>query len=51
MAWQEPRIERSPMLGDRVEIPGKYMPHFKAGKESRERMKSWFAAYCHKHNE
>jgi integration host factor subunit beta len=26
------------MSGERVEVPAKYVPHFKAGKELRERV-------------
>lgn len=33
-----PRIGRNPKTGDRVEVPLKYVPHFKPGKELRERV-------------
>ena len=33
-----PRIGRNPKTGDKVAVPGKYVPHFKAGKELRERV-------------
>ena len=32
------RIGRNPKSGDKVEVPEKYVPHFKAGKELRERV-------------
>ncbi len=33
-----PRIGRNPKTGDPVALPGKYVPHFKPGKEMRERV-------------
>lgn len=33
-----PRIGRNPKTGERVEVPEKYVPHFKPGKELRERV-------------
>ncbi|MBR6027014.1 MAG: integration host factor subunit beta [Neisseriaceae bacterium] len=32
------RVGRNPRTGERVEVPEKYVPHFKAGKELRERV-------------
>jgi len=32
-----PRIGRNPKSGDKVDLPGKYEPHFKPGKELRDR--------------
>ena len=32
------RIGRNPKTGDSVQIPAKYVPHFKPGKEMRERV-------------
>ena len=32
------RIGRNPKTGDAVELAGKYVPHFKPGKELRERV-------------
>ncbi len=32
------RIGRNPKTGEAVHIPTKYMPHFKPGKEMRERV-------------
>jgi integration host factor subunit beta len=31
-----PRIGRNPKTGEKVQVPAKYIPHFKAGKELRE---------------
>lgn len=33
-----PRTGRNPKSGDKVHVPEKYVPHFKAGKELRERV-------------
>lgn len=33
-----PRIGRNPKTGESVALPGKYVPHFKPGKELRERV-------------
>ena len=33
-----PRQGRNPKTGAKVEVPAKYRPHFKAGKELRERI-------------
>ena len=33
-----PRIGRNPKTGDPVVLPGKYVPHFKPGKQLRERV-------------
>jgi integration host factor subunit beta len=33
-----PRIGRNPRSGEKVQVPAKYVPHFKAGKELRERI-------------
>jgi integration host factor subunit beta len=33
-----PRIGRNPRSGERVDVPEKWVPHFKAGKELRERV-------------
>jgi len=32
------RVGRNPKTGDAVEVPDKYVPHFKPGKELRERV-------------
>ncbi|MGO8755787.1 MAG: integration host factor subunit beta [Gallionellaceae bacterium] len=36
--YRPPRTGRNPKSGDRVLVPAKYVPHFKAGKELRERV-------------
>ena len=33
-----PRMGRNPKTGDSVEVPHKHVPHFKPGKELRERV-------------
>jgi len=38
--YRPPRTGRNPKSGDRVSVPEKYVPHFKAGKELRERVDS-----------
>lgn len=35
-----PRLGRNPKTGQRVEVPEKYVPHFRAGKELRARVNS-----------
>src|SRR5690606_4678941 len=35
---REPRLGRNPKTGDTVELAGKHVPHFKPGKEMRERV-------------
>ena len=32
------RVGRNPKTGEKVEVPEKYVPHFKPGKELRERV-------------
>jgi len=36
--FRSPRRGRNPKTGDAVELTGKYVPHFKPGKELRERV-------------
>ena len=36
--FRPPRAGRNPKTGDSVALPGKYVPHFKPGKELRERV-------------
>ena len=36
--YRPPRQGRNPKNGDKVNVPEKYVPHFKAGKELRERV-------------
>lgn len=40
LSYKPPRKGRNPKSGDRVAVPAKYVPHFKAGKELRERVNS-----------
>lgn len=35
--YRPPRMGRNPKTGDSVALSGKYVPHFKPGKELRER--------------
>ncbi len=37
--YRPPRVGRNPKTGDSVTLEGKYVPHFKPGKELRERVK------------
>ncbi len=36
--YRAPRIGRNPKTGEKVELDGKYVPHFKPGKELRDRV-------------
>ncbi len=36
--FRPPRVGRNPKTGDKVLVEGKYVPHFKAGKELRDRV-------------
>jgi integration host factor subunit beta len=36
--YRPPRIGRNPKSGEKVQVPEKYVPHFKPGKELRERV-------------
>ena len=36
--YRPPRIGRNPKSGEKEHVPAKYVPHFKAGKEMRERV-------------
>ena len=38
--YRPPRVGRNPKSGDKVSVPQKWVPHFKAGKELRERVDS-----------
>ena len=38
--YRPPRVGRNPKSGEKVMVPEKYVPHFKAGKELRERVDS-----------
>ncbi|RMD78002.1 MAG: integration host factor subunit beta [Gammaproteobacteria bacterium] len=36
--YRPPRVGRNPKTGEPVPLPGKHVPHFKPGKELRERV-------------
>lgn len=36
--YRIPRVGRNPKTGEQVDLDGKYTPHFKPGKELRERV-------------
>ncbi|HGJ5878431.1 MAG TPA: integration host factor subunit beta [Arsenophonus nasoniae] len=36
--YRAPRIGRNPKTGDKVDLKGKHVPHFKPGKELRDRV-------------
>lgn len=38
LRYRPPRIGRNPKTGDTVSLPAKYVPHFKPGKELREKV-------------
>ncbi len=40
------RIGRNPKTGSPVALPAKHVPHFKPGKELRERVDEAYAAQC-----
>ncbi len=42
LSKRAPRVGRNPKSGEKVMVPGKQVPHFKAGKELRERVDSAF---------
>lgn len=42
--YRPPRIGRNPKTGDSVALAGKYVPHFKPGKELRDRVNLAFVA-------
>jgi integration host factor subunit beta len=37
---RQPRTGRNPKTGEQVQVPAKHVPHFRAGKELRERVES-----------
>lgn len=41
--YRAPRVGRNPKTGDKVELQGKYVPHFKPGKELRDRVNASIA--------
>ena len=36
--YRQPRTGRNPKTGEAVQLPGKYVPHFKSGKALRDRV-------------
>ncbi len=36
--YRAPRVGRNPKTGESVQLDGKYVPHFKPGKEMRDRV-------------
>jgi integration host factor subunit beta len=40
--YRPPRIGRNPKTGDSVALAGKHVPHFKPGKELRDRVNAAF---------
>lgn len=38
LSYRPPRQGRNPKTGQKVEVPAKHVPHFKAGKELRDRV-------------
>ena len=44
LSERAPRVGRNPKSGEQVMVPGKQVPHFKAGKELRERVDLEIAA-------
>ncbi len=38
VSYRAPRTGRNPKTGETVELHGKYVPHFKPGKELRDRV-------------
>jgi integration host factor subunit beta len=38
--YRAPRVGRNPKTGDSVELASRYVPHFKPGKELRDRVNS-----------
>ena len=36
--YRVPRIGRNPKTGEKVQLSGKYVPHFKPGKELKDRV-------------
>ena len=42
--YRAPRVGRNPKTGESVGLSGKYVPHFKPGKELRDRVNQTIAA-------
>lgn len=47
--YRAPRTGRNPKTGDKVELEGKYVPHFKPGKELRAGLRSSMGSGCFIH--
>jgi len=43
--YREPRVGRNPKTGESVVLEGKYVPHFKPGKEMRDRVNESIAQH------
>jgi integration host factor subunit beta len=41
LTHRPPRTGRNPMTGEKVAVPEKCVPHFKPGKELKERVDRW----------
>nr|2IIE_A Chain A, Integration host factor [Escherichia coli] len=48
--YRAPRTGRNPKTGDKVELEGKYVPHFKPGKELRDRANIYGGSGHHHHH-
>ena len=44
--FRPPRMGRNPKTGESVSLSGKYVPHFKPGKELRERVNNVVPQEC-----
>jgi integration host factor subunit beta len=42
--YRPPRTARNPKSREEVPVPEKFVPHFKAGRELRERVNTWALA-------
>lgn len=42
--YRPPRLGRNPKTGEKVAVPEKYAPHFKVGRELRERVNKYAVA-------
>ncbi|OXR49644.1 MULTISPECIES: integration host factor subunit beta [unclassified Pusillimonas] len=51
LSTRSPRVGRNPKSGEKVMVPGKQVPHFKAGKELRERVDAAFEQEGRKNDE
>jgi integration host factor subunit beta len=40
LSFRPPRLGRNPKSGAKVQVPAKYVPHFKPGRELRERVEN-----------